>query len=431
MKTASVKFEVDCHTPGVCQCRVIVPQAFIKQFFHHATQVKQKEVLSFGFKQGHVPLGYIETHYKKDILNHSQEIFLKHFVLGYLFDQIQQHKLLVVGELQLIKLDIDTDHDTTYTFEGVLPKEVYIQRWKHLPFKATQRKKYRDIDNQVTSFLDEEENLYQQHKHENSITTNDWVCFNAWLVDESKKSLFKNKKSNLWLKVGDEEPDLILQELFINKKIGDLFVTSNPSIRHYFCELFDAPYNYAIEIVDRLPHAYFSVEHLKHHFKIKTKRELHNKLIEIFSYSSDISQRRSIADSALTTIIKRNNIIVPAVSIDTQKERILTELQGKSDYSVYKMQSDFDEQVTMLAKKQVYESVVADHIAFQENLTTNHDDIKAYINLTQRKRTKEFLYFPFPKTRMDGQEFPVATESLRKHCLREKSLNYIIHHLTK
>ncbi len=431
VKPKVIQFEIDCNTPGVCKCHVIIPQAFIQQFFKHAAQVKQLDSDSQGFKKGGVPLDYIQVHYKKNILSHMQEIFLKHFVIDALLEHIQKNKILIVGQLKLTSIIMDTDQDAVYTFEGILPKEVYIQRWKNLPFKATQRKKYRDIDNQVKTFLEEEEGRQLIFQIENSIQVNDWVCFDTWIVDIDKKALFHNKKSHLWLKIGDEEPDLIFQELFLNKRIDDIILTDNQSLRQFFCNSFDAPYTYAIQIKDRLPYKYFSVEYLKHHFKLKTKKDLHNKLIEIFSYSSDVSQSRSIADMALNTIIKRNNILVPPSSVIAQKELIIQELQRKPDYTLYKMKPDFDDHITSLAKKQLYEIVATDYIAYTENLTISHIDIKSYFNLMQRTRTKEFLYFNPPETQIDGQEFPITVESIKKACLREKALNHIIHHLTR
>lgn len=431
VKQKVVQFEVDCNTPGVCKCHVTIPQSFVQQFFKHAAQIKQLDSDSQGFKKGGVPLDYIQVHYKKNILNHMQEIFLKHFVIDALLEYIQKNKILIVGQLKLVAITMDTDQDAVYTFEGILPKEVYIQRWKNLPFKATQRKKYRDIDNQVKTFLEEEEGKQILYEIENSIQVNDWVCFDTWIVDVDKKPLFHNKKSHLWLKIGDEEPDLIFQELFLNKRIDDIILTDNHSLRQYFCSSFDAPYTYAIQIKDRLPYKYFSIEYLKHHFKLKTKKDLHNKLIEIFSYSSDISQSRSIADMALNTIIKRNNILVPPSSVQAQKDIIIQELQLKPDYTLYKMKPDFDDHITTLAKKQLYEIVATDYIAYTENLTVNHLDIKAYLNLMQRTRTKEFLYFNPPQTQIDGQEFPITLESIKKACMREKALNHIIHHLTR
>ncbi len=431
MKSKTVQFEIDCNTPGLCKCHVTIPQSLIQQFFKHAAQVKQFDSDSQGFKKGGVPLEYIQIHYKKNILNHMQEIFLKYFVIDALLEFIHKNKILIVGQLNLLDIKMDTESDAVFTFQGVLPKEVYIQRWKNLPFKATVRKKYRDIDNQVKSFLEEEEKRQLQFEQEDSIQINDWVCFDAWIVDINKKPLFHNKKSQLWLKIGDEEPDIIFQELFLHKKIDDTMITDNQSLRQYFCNSFDAPYTYAVQIKDRVPYKYFSIEHLKHHFKLKTKKDLHNKLIEVFSYSSDVSQSRSIADMALNTIIKRNNILVPPSSVQAQKENIIYELQQKPDYTLYKMKSDFDESITSLAKKQLYEIVAADYIAYTENIVINHIDIKAYLNLMQRTRTKEFLYFNPPATQVEGQESPITIENIKKACIREKALNHIIHHLTR
>lgn len=431
MKQKVVQFEIDCNTPGICKCHVIIPQSFIQQFFKHAAQVKQLDSDSQGFKKGTVPLDYIQVHYKKNILTHMEEIFLKHFVIDELLEYIHTNKILVVGQLKLVSIKMDTDSDAIYTFEGILPKEIYIQKWKNLPFKATQRKKYRDIDNQVKSFLEEEEQKQVEFYQENSIQINDWVNFDTWIIDTSNKPLFHNKKSELWLKIGDEEPDLIFQELFLGKKINDVIITDNNSLRQYFCSSFDAPYTYAVHIKDRLPYKYFSIDYLKLHFKLKTKKDLHNKLIEIFSYSADVSQSRSIADTALHTIIKRNNILVPLSSVDAQKEIIVHELQKKPDYALYKMKTDFDNHITSLAKKQLYEIVATDYIAYTENLIVNHEDIKAYFNLMQRTRTKEFLYFNPPQTQIEGQETPITIESIKKACMREKALNHIIHHLTR
>lgn len=431
MKQKVVQFEIDCNTPGICKCHVIIPQTFIQQFFKHAAQVKQLDSDSQGFKKGTVPLDYIQVHYKKNILTHMEEIFLKHFVIDELLEYIHRNKILVVGQLKLVSIKMDTESDAIYTFEGILPKEIYIQKWKNLPFKATQRKKYRDIDNQVKSFLEEEEQKQLKFNQENSIQINDWVNFETWIIDTSNKPLFHNKKSELWLKIGDEEPDLIFQELFLGKKVHDVIITDNNSLRQYFCSSFDAPYTYAVHIKDRLPYKYFSIEYLKLHFKLKTKKDLHNKLIEIFSYSADVSQSRSIADTALHTIIKRNNILVPLSSVDAQKEIIVHELQKKPDYALYKMKTDFDNHITSLAKKQLYEIVATDYIAYTENLIVNHEDIKAYFNLMQRTRTKEFLYFNPPQTQIEGQETPITIESIKKACMREKALNHIIHHLTR
>ena len=408
-----------------------IPKEVISDFFDFAATNQQKRVSSPGFKENAIPLEYIKEHYKKNIINHTKEITLKYFVFDFLLEKIQEHKFMIVGEPELKSISMDLDQNAVYTFIAQAPRELFIQSWKNLPFKATQRKKYRDIDNQVTYFLSTEEESYKEHKHVTSVQLGDWVSFNAWIINDKNKPIFKQNKTSLWLKIGHEEPDKVFLSLFLNKSIGDTFVTDNPSLQHYFCELFDTSYVYMIEIIDILPYSYFSIEHLKQHFKLKTKKDLHNKLIEIFSFNSDISQRRTIAHSALDIIITKNNIMIDPESVKKHQFFLIQDLQQTPDYNVYKMDTKFLDRAYELAEKQLVEKIIADHIAYQENLLVQPTDIKSMLSLLQRTRTKEFLYFPFLQTKHQGQEVPVSLKQLHRSCLREKAVNHIIHHLTK
>jgi FKBP-type peptidyl-prolyl cis-trans isomerase (trigger factor) len=408
-----------------------ISESYISDFFNFAALAQQKKVHSPGFKESETPIEYIKEHYKKNMFKHMQEITLRYFVVDYLLEMIHKKKLMVVGEPELQSIVMDLDENATYTFTAAAPQEIFIQSWKNLPFKATQRKKYRDIDNQVAYFLNTEEENYHQHKHVHTVQLGDWIHFDVWMIDHKNKPLFKQNKVPLWLKIGREEPDTIFQSLFVNKPIGETFITDNPSIQNYFCHMFDTTYVYMIEIKDILPHSYFSVENLKHHFKLKTKKDLHNKLIEIFSFNSDISQRRTIAHNALDIIIRKNNILIAPESIKKHQFFLVQDLQKTPDYMVYKLDNDFQEKTYQLAEKQLLEKVAADHIAYQENLPVQHMDIKSMLALLQRTRTKEFVYFPFLKTKHEGQESPVSQNNLHRFCLREKAVNHIIHHLTR
>ena len=111
MKQPEITYNIHCSTAGSCQYDVIIPKNFVNQFFKHAAEVRQQDSDSHGFKKGNVPLDYIQIHYKKNILNHMQEIFLKHFVIDALLEYMQQNKILVVGQLKLINIAIDTEKD--------------------------------------------------------------------------------------------------------------------------------------------------------------------------------------------------------------------------------------------------------------------------------------------------------------------------------
>lgn len=410
---------------------VTVPSKITESFFKLATERQQSSMNPIGFKKGLAPISYIQEHFKTPMISHLKDLGLKFFGINTLLQQIRSQKIVIVGAPELKDIQVDMSGNTTYTFQGHTPKELYMQSWKYLPFKPTPRKKYRDIDKQVLSFLQDEENSSKAHDPNKGIQVGDWVCFQAWVIDQKNNPIFEQHAANVWLRIGDEEPDLDFQNNFVGKKIGDRFMTDIPSFQNYFCENSSSNYTFVIQIQDIVPYHSFSFDLFKNYFKIKTHKDLLTKMTEVFSFSNDISQRRSIAHEALGIIIKKNQIVLPEESIATQKRQIIGDLQFKPDFMVYKMDPQFDSHVTNMAKRQLLDGVVAEFVGYQDNIAVSHNDLKTVLQLTQRPRLKDFLYFPFIKSQLNGQEFPVEHESLHNFCLREKSVNHIIYHLTK
>ncbi|MBP9765088.1 hypothetical protein KBD08_02010 [Candidatus Babeliales bacterium] len=410
--------------------KVSVPAQITKPFLSLATEKHQDFMHPAGFKKGLAPLTYIQEHFKAPIVSHLKDMGLKFFGINALLQHMRNNKIVLVGIPELRDVQIDAQGNLTYLFEGYAPKELYMQSWKFLPFKPTPRKKYRDIDKQVMSFLQDEELAGKQHDPNKGIQVGDWIYVQIALINHKKNPVF-DYKAHLWIKVGDEEPDLEFQRLFFGKNIQDTIITDNPSLQSYFCENSHAQYLYHITIIDIVPDQAFSFDLFKQYFKIKTHKDLLNKITEVFSFNNDISQRRMIAHDALGLIIRKNHIVLPDGAINAQRKQILQDLQFKPDFIVYKMDPDFDIHITNMAKRQLLDSVVAESISYQDNITTTHMDIKSILHLTQRPRLKDFLYFPFLKTQVQGQEFPVEYDSLYHYTLKEKSINHIIYHLTK
>lgn len=411
---------------------VSVPAKITESFFQLATQTQQSNLNPVGFKKGLAPLSYIQEHFKAPMISHLKDLGLKFFGINTLLQQMRQQKIVTVGVPQLKDIRVENNGNAMYIFEGHTPKELYMQSWKYLPFKPTPRKKYRDIDKQVLTLLQEEENSQKNYNPDNGIDIGDWVCFKAWIIDQkNNRPIFDQYCANIWLRIGYEEPDIDLQKIFLGKKNGDRFLSDNASLQKYFCENSNSNYTYEIEIQDVVPHAFFSFDLFKNYFKIKTHKDLLTKMTEVFSFNNDISQRRTIAFEALGIIIKKNQIILPEESITYQKRQIINDLQFKPDFMVYKMDPQFDSHVFNMAKRQLLDKVVAEHIGYQDNIAVTHNDLKAILQLTQRPRLKDFLYFPFIKTQLNGQEFPIEHESLHQYGLHEKAINHIIFHLTK
>ena len=158
---------------------------------------------------------------------------------------------------------------------------------------------------------------------------------------------------------------------------------------------------------------------------------MHKKMIEVFSYRNDISQRHAMVEESLQALLSKHRFSVPNSLILRQEKVLLDRIKYNPDYHVYRAQKDFLQQIHELAKKQIIETIFIDKMAYHESITVTDDDIKGYLNLSNRPRTKEFIYFDTPSFKIQGQEVPIPTEELRRFCLREKAINYAIYHLTK
>lgn len=411
--------------------KVTIPADITQTFLNLATEKHRDNIRSSGFKKGLAPLSYIQEHYKAPIINHLKDLGLRFFGINTLIQHIRLKKIVLAGDPELRDVEIDSKGNVTYVFEVYVPKEIYIQSWKYLPFKPIARKKYRDIDKQVASFIQEEEIIKQKYNPEKGIQIGDWVLFKTWIIDRENTPIFHENTEPVWLKIGDEEPDIEFQNIFVGKKIGDTLSTRDSGIQRYFCENSYADYTFIIKIEDIVPNQYFSFDMFKQYFKIKNNKDLINKITEVFSFNNDISQRKIIAYEALGLIIRKNQIILPDQAVTTKRQQILYDLQSKSDFMVYKMDADFESNITNMAIRQLLDNVIVESIGYQDNISISHNDIKTILQCTQRPRLKDFLYFPFLKTQIQGQEFPVEYENLYHYTLKEKSVNHIIHHLTK
>jgi len=428
--SSTLRLELEYEHPRFCHATVVVPCKHIDTLYQLAARAQQNNVEAPGFAKGKVPISYIEKNFTSTLIDHIKEFLYRYIVLNFLYREIQHHKLLVIGEPRLQAITLKPNEDARFTFELTLFPDIVIQEWRYYPFKAPKRKKYKDLDRQVDSFIKEERDLHKKYETAD-IQVGDWVNFTLTLVDENNNPLLGDYTETLWLKIGDEEADVAMQELFLHKKIGDTFVTHNKGLQEYFSNTIATNYTFRISILDSVPHSYFCFESFKKYFKLKTNKELSHKLIEVFSYRNDLSQRRSMAEESLKLLLSKHRFLIPNHLILRHTKHILDVLQDNPDYQVYRVQKDFKERVRELAEKQIKEMILLGQLAIQDNMQASQHDIKSYLTLTQRPRTKEFVYFDVPPSKVDGQERPISHERLKLSCLREKALNHIIYHLTR
>jgi len=415
--------------PTLCTATVSIPAALVDTLYNQAIMAHTSSVSAYGFSRGSVPIGYVEQNFKITLLEHLKEFLFKYFVLGYLLQEIRVQKMCVAGDPRLVDIQVMPTHDAYFKFDLSLFDPISFNEWKYFPFKAPKRKNYKDLDRQVELFLQEEAIMAQSST--DAIDVGDWVNFSLSLTNLEGHQLVGNYKADLWIKIGDEEADKPFHDVFMGKKMGDRFCSQHRCFQDYFSNHLDTPYVFCVEINDVVPYQFFCLDQFKNHFKLKTNKELYQKLIEVFSYRNDLSQRRTTVEESLKLLLAKHPFEVPNHLILRQQKSVLAAIQDNPDYHVYRVQKDFKDRVRELAEKQIKEQLIIDQLAFHEDIPLTPFDVKTYLNLTKRPRTKEFIYFDPPVTKMRGQEAPISNQELQRTCLREKTLNHIIYYLTK
>ncbi len=425
-----LSFELQAIRPDFGYATVVVPKEIVDILYHAAAESQQHSAQTYGFHHGTVPIEYIKKNFKKNLTEHLKELLLKYCVINFLYKQIRNLKIVVAGEPRLHAIKIEPGHGAQFTFEFSMFPELGIYEWKYFPFKAPKRKNYKDLDRQVETFIEQEKKLLVSMEND-SLTIGDWICFELAFVGQEQQPLLEGFSQKFWFKLGEDETESPLRTIFLDRKLGETFYSNHQTLQEYFCEDLDTNYNFKITISSALAHNYFCFDQFKRAFRIKTNKDMHKKLIEVFSYRNDISQRLAMVEEAFHALLSKHQITIPNHLILRRKKLLLEGMKKNPDYNVYRVQKNFQNQIHKLAQKQATETIFIDKLAYHENLSISDEDIKGYLNLMNRPRMKEFIYFGLPSFKIQGQEVPIAAEELKRTCLREKAINYVIYHLSK
>lgn len=423
-------FQVVEEKPQRQKATITIGREHINALYNEVLHSQKEQSQTYGFSKGSTPLQYIEQNFRSNIVEHLKELLFTHCVVNFLYESLYTNKIVLAGDPDLVDIQLQPEGDAQFVFSLVNIEFEKDKRWKRLLLNAPERKNYKDLDRQVEAFIKEELERKSTTSCE-TIAINDWVFFEVALLDKSKQALMQDYKSHLWIRIQGEEDDQELRDLFVGKKAGDSFFTQSAFLQEYMSLSSEMEYTFLVEIRDFVPHAYFDFDLFMYHFNIKDKEKIPAKLVEVFSTRNDISLRREIMEAMLKLLCKHYFFGVPPHLLERQRLMVLQAVQVNPDYHVYKSQLDFKEKIRQLAEKQLKEATILDAIAYQEGIEITHKDIRSYLNFLQRPRTKEFVYFTPPAHKILGQEVPLTCELVKRYCLREKTLNYLIQELTK
>lgn len=423
-------FEFVYVTETTGQAVITIEQDLISTLTDIALHDQQKVLRPSGIDQRNVTRAFIQEHYAHSILQHLKEFLLKFCIIDFLYEQLHTQKIHFGGTPKLHSCSLFYNAEACYVFDVYLIGHIAIGEWKLFPFKSPKRKNYKDLDKQVEYFIAEELTNAQQ-SIPNIVHLHDWILFSLAPLDQENNPPKHQMLTYYWFKMADEEIESPLKELFLGKKLHAAIITHNQGLQQFLSNSLVSDYGFSIKILAIVSHKNVCFNQFKSFFKIKTQKDLHKKLIELFSYRNDISQRRAIVEEALKVLMTKHTFTIPKHLVSSQKDEILSSIKQIPDYNVYKRQADFEMRVQELAHKHAHEMVLIDQIAAHEGITVTMQDMKGYLNLTKRPRLRDFLYFEQPQTEVDGQQVPISVQQFKRYCLREKTINYIIYHLTK
>lgn len=425
-----LQFNITNVQPECTTIEIIVPKSIIDPLFTYAAHTQQQHIKAPGFNFGNAPIEYIKQNYEVSLTEHLKEFLFKYCITNFLYRMLQEHKLVIAGAPRLMHIFLKPGKDAIFQFNCSTISPIVIQEWRYYPFKAPKRKNYKDLDRQVENFVLQEEKS-RQELSEGGIQENDWLALEITLLNSNHTPLIDNFSQVFWIQITNETVDNPLRDLLIGKKVGDTTITQNRSLQEYFSEQISTDYIFSVTILECLPYTYFCLEQCKNQFRIKTKKELHKKLIEIFSYRNDISQRRSTVEECLHLLLIKHKFDVPHQLTLRFQQNIIHAIKENPDYNVYRTQKEFESLIHNLAEKQAREVIFLDTLAYHEKIELSRNDIKNYLNFTKRNRTKEFIYYMLPTMLHEGQTTLIPEEEIKIYCLREKTINHAIHHLTK
>ncbi len=426
----ALQLEITQSHPKFFTATVKVLSPLIDALYQETSRMQQRHLHTHGFARGTTPLQYIETTYRNHLTEHLKEFLYHYFIKGFLYQELRAKKVIFAGEPKIISVTMEPGKDAHFIFEFTVPDLLALRGWKYYSFRSPKRKNYRDLDRQVEYFLKAEEEIAQKNSTQ-KIQVNDWICLEICVVGKDHHPLLPITHQNFWLKIGNEEVDVPYQELLCGKKVGDQFFSQDDCLQEFFSKRLDTQYSFSIVIKDIIPYAVFSVDEFKTKFRLRTNKEMHKKMIEVFSFRNDLSQRRETVEEVFKLLLTQHPLEAPGHLVLRHLSKLMLSIQENPDYQVYRTQQNFEKNVQLLAEKQVKETILIDQLAVKENISLSHQDIKQYLNLLKRPRIKEFIYFELPFTKTNGQETPLHEEELKRYCLREKTLNYVIYHLTR
>ncbi|KKQ49194.1 MAG: hypothetical protein US69_C0008G0024 [candidate division TM6 bacterium GW2011_GWF2_38_10] len=408
--------------------RVEINQAVVALVYDQTVLFfKRKKIEGFDYQAA--PKEFLEETFGPEIAKKIKAFFLHHHVIDGLMQELVAQKIPYANQPRLANVEYVAGKSLFFFFDVSLTDPFSLKEWRDFSFKASRRKRYKDLDKQVMQFMDQESVVYKK-REVFEIEASDWVGIEACLLDEQEQSLSAAIKSFFWIKIKPEDLSDQISSLLYGKCVGDSFVTQALDLEEYSNDESAPYYNFCVTVISIVKGSHFSVELFKQTYRLKNKNDVHNKLMEVFSFRNELSQRKTTIEDMFGLFMSKHRFEIPKHLIIRRQESILDCVVRQADYQIYRSQPDFHDSIELLAEKQLREEVLMDQIAYQENISVEVRDMHQYLHLFNHRRLKEFVYFKPSIDCIDEHTPPINASLLEEAVLREKTLNYVLHVLT-
>lgn len=410
---------------------VYVAPSLVNKIKKHTLDIYKNKVKTKGFVDGVMSESYAEKNCTYGISESCNQFILDFFVKDFLDEKIKNQKIVILSPPKLLKIEQTNSCGLNFIFKLSIISTICPDSWEKINFSPPKRKLYKDLDRQAVTFikntLSEEKTITGQ---DNLVEDADWIAFDIMLLNNNNQPAIRNYKCRFWLKIDVKYITTPLHNLFLGKAKKESFIISDISILGPQADLLSSKGKFRAEICEIVKANKFSLEKFKSIFHLTDEKSMHEKLIEIFSFRNDISQRRLIIDEAFRVIFNKIRFEVPRYLILRRQEKLLEGIKKLPDYNVYKSNENFNKQVSLLAEKQIKEEALVQQIGFNDNIDVDQKDIVEYLNLLNHNRLVEFVYFLPNINYLNDICLPIRDAILKAAILKEKILNFVIKKLS-
>lgn len=374
-----------------------------------------------------LPISYTQKYFAQEIKRDTQQFLLDHFVNEGVQNYTEKHQLAIINWPRLSNINGNTEEGYKYTFALSLAPSLDISDWQQNTFIAPKRKNYTDLDTQVSSFVQKLDAI-EPATDATIVEPGDWVRFKAQLRTPHLTTPLHSAAIH-WLQITSPHATTTCMQHFVGAHIGQTFQLPATALIDLQPDAAPTDYEFDVTIDSVIKAAHLGTQTIQHSLHTKTPEELHDKLIEVFSYRNDVSLRKAIIEELFYILFSIYRFDIAPHAITRRKELLLTLMQNSPDSLVYTKQKHFLPHITLLAEAKLKEEALIDTIATYENIQATQDDITSYLSLYSNERIKEFLYFAPLTDDIMASDQPCSEYNLSQIVRREKTLNFVIKQL--